>query len=61
MAKARLIFMPEAHFLARNLVVRELPYAAGPLSPELIGQRLNLSLGWIESILDVVKKSPRVL
>jgi hypothetical protein len=57
MVKARLGFMSEAHHLVRNFVVRELPYAGEPPSPEFIAQRLNLPVARVNSILEELEKN----
>jgi hypothetical protein len=53
---AGLGFMAEDHHQVRNFVVRELPHAGKPLSPESIGQKLNLSISRVNVILDELEK-----
>ena len=53
---SRLDFMTEDHHLVRNFVVRELPAAGMPLSPEFISQTLDISPGRLLSILDDLEK-----
>jgi hypothetical protein len=48
--------MAEDHHQVRNFVVRELPHAGKPLSPESIGQKLNLSISRVNVILDELEK-----
>ncbi len=55
--KARLDFMTESHHLLRNFVVKELPQAGKPLSPELISRRLDLPLDRVNSILEDLEKN----
>ncbi len=57
LVKARLGFMSKAHHLVRNFVVRELPYAREPLSPEFISQRLNQPVGRVNSILEDLERN----
>jgi hypothetical protein len=49
-------FMSEEHHLVRNFVVRELPCVGKPLSPEYIGQKLNLSVDTVNIILDELEQ-----
>jgi hypothetical protein len=53
---AGLGFMAEDHHQVRNFVVRELPRVGEPLSPGLIGQKLNLSVSRVNVILDELEK-----
>jgi hypothetical protein len=55
-AEGRLKFMTEDHHRVRDFVVREIPAAGGPLSPELIAERLGLSLEKTIRILDELEK-----
>ncbi len=55
-AEVRLGFMSEDHHRVRDFVVREIPAAGGPLSPELIAERLSLSAERTNSILDELEK-----
>ena len=52
-----LSFMTDAHHLIRNFVVRELPSAGKPLSPELISAELNLPLSKTIEIIDELEKN----
>jgi hypothetical protein len=48
--------MSEEHSLVHHFVVRELPYAGKPLSPEFVANRLNLSISRVKVILDDLEK-----
>ena len=50
-------FMTDVHHLIRNFVVRELPLAGKPLSPNLISEELDLSLSKTIEILDELEKN----
>jgi hypothetical protein len=50
--EAGLAFMSAEHHAVRNFVVRELPRVGEPLSPEFIGQSLNLSVARVTTILE---------
>jgi len=50
--EAELEFMSEEHHRVRNFVVKELPHAGQPLSPELIARELDLTIDRIKAILD---------
>jgi hypothetical protein len=50
--RERLGFMSAEHHLLRNLVVRELPGAGGPLPAEFIWRRLGLPQSRVAEILD---------
>ncbi len=54
---AGLSFMSGDHHLVRNFVVRELPGAGKPLSPEFIADGLNLPLDRVISILDELEQN----
>jgi hypothetical protein len=54
--EARIGFMSLDHHLVRNFVVRQMPLAGEPLSPEYIAQNLNLPLPRIVAILDELEK-----
>lgn len=54
--KRSLAFMSEEHHLVRNFVVRELPCVGEPLSPEYVGQKLNLSVDTVNKILDELEQ-----
>lgn len=49
-------FMSEEHSLVHHFVVRELPYAGKPLSPEYIANKLNLSISRVKVIVDDLEK-----
>jgi hypothetical protein len=49
-------FMSEEHRLVHHFVVRQLPYAGRPLSPEVVAHKLNLSVGQVNVILDDLEK-----
>ena len=53
---AHLDFMSPEHHRVRNFVVTELPRAAKPLSPEYIGQKLNLPRPRVVDILDDLER-----
>jgi len=53
---AGLGFMTEEQHRVRNFVVRELPGAGEPLSPGFIAERLDLTIGRVEAILDELEK-----
>lgn len=55
-AAARLRFMTDDHHRVRDFVVREIPDAAAPLSPELIARRLGLSVARTRDILEDLEK-----
>jgi hypothetical protein len=55
-ASPALAFMTADHQRVRNFVVRELPGAAAPLSPELIGSRLELPVERVVGLLDDLEK-----
>jgi hypothetical protein len=55
-AKASLEFMTADHHRVRDFVVRELPRIAEPISPEVIGQRLELELDILIPILDELEE-----
>ena len=46
----------EAHRLVHDFVVREIPRVGEPLSPEFIGQKLSLSAGRVNALLDELEK-----
>lgn len=54
--KAELSFMSEEHHRVRYFVVRELPRVGKSLSPKFIAQELNLSVAWVNVILDELEK-----
>lgn len=54
--EAELEFMSEEHHQVRNFVVKELPHAGQPLSPELIARKLDLAIDRIHAILDELEK-----
>jgi len=49
-------FMTADHHHVRNFVVTELPWAAAPLSPELIAGRLKLPVERVVELLDDLEK-----
>lgn len=51
-----LSFMTEEHHRVRDFAVMELPRAGAPLSPELIAERLHLSVERVNVILDELEK-----
>ena len=53
---ASLGFMSEQHHAVRNHVVKELPRAGKPLSPESIAQAVNLPVDRVVAILDDLEK-----
>ena len=54
--KKGLGFMTAEHRMIHHFVVKELPYNKGPLSPELIAKKLDLSLARVTAILDELEK-----
>jgi hypothetical protein len=50
--KTRLSFMTRQHHLVRYFLVRELPRAGEPISPELVSEKLKLPLARVNAILD---------
>src|SRR5262245_35465969 len=50
--KTRLAFMTEEHHRVRYFVVRELPRAGAPISPEAMSAKLKLPLVRVNAILD---------
>ena len=53
---AHLSFMSAEHHQVRNFVVRELPRAGAPLSPEFIGRSLHLPGDRVKVILDELEQ-----
>jgi hypothetical protein len=53
---AGLAFMTDEHHRVRNFVVRELPRAGSPLTPEWIAGSLNLAVARVEAILDELER-----
>jgi len=51
-----LSFMTEEHHRVRDFTVLELPRAGAPLAPELIAERLHLSVERVNVILDELEK-----
>jgi hypothetical protein len=49
-------FMSREHGSVHHFVVRELPYAAKPLSPEFVANKLNLPVSRVKVILDDLEK-----
>ena len=54
--QARLAFMTPDHHRVRNLVVRELPRVAAPLTPDWIAHQVNLPIDRVITILDDLQK-----
>ena len=54
--EAELGFMSAEHRLVHHFVVKELPYAGKPLSPEVVANKLDLSIGRVNVILDDLEK-----
>ena len=50
-------FMTKDHHLMRYFVVRELPRIGKPIPPELIAEKLNLTLPKTNGILDDLEKN----
>ena len=48
--------LPEEYRLIHHFVVRELPYAGKPLSPELISDKLCLPADRVKTALDYLEK-----
>ena len=46
----------EAHHLVHDFVTREIPRVGEPISPEFIGQRLNIPVDRVNAILDQLEK-----
>ena len=49
-------FMSEEHHRVHNFVVRELPVAGVPLSPEFISEKLSLPVDRVRAILDELER-----
>ncbi len=49
-------FLTKEHSLVHHFVVRELPRAGEPLSPEFVANKLNLPIIRVKSILDDLEK-----
>ena len=54
--KASLEFMTDDHHRVRDFVVRELPRIAEPISPQIIGENLELELDTLIPILDELEE-----
>ena len=54
--QVRLAFMTSDHHRVRNLVVRELPRVAAPLTPDWIASQVNLPIDRVIAILDDLEK-----
>jgi hypothetical protein len=54
--EAELGFMSDEHRLVHHFVVKELPYAGEPLSPEVVANKLNLPISQVNAILDDLEK-----
>lgn len=55
-ASGTLDFMSEDHHRVRNFVVTALPEHGQPLSPEAIGEHLNLPVDRVNTILDELER-----
>ena len=53
---ASICFMSEQHHTVRNHVVKELPRAGQPLSPESVAQSVSLPVDRVVTILDDLQK-----
>jgi hypothetical protein len=54
---ARLVSIrSETHHLVHDFVTREIPQVGEPISPEFIGQRLNMPVDRVNVILDELEK-----
>jgi len=51
-----LAFMSREHHRVRDFAVRELPRIGAPLAPELIAERLHLSVDQVKVILDELEQ-----
>jgi hypothetical protein len=49
-------FMTEEHRLVHHFVVRKIPSAGGPLSPEIVAEELDLPLDSVKVILNDLEK-----
>jgi hypothetical protein len=49
-------FMSKEHGSVHHFVVRELPYAGKPLSPDYIADKLTLPINQVKTILDDLEK-----
>ena len=54
--RSRTGFMSEEHHQVRDFVVRELPRAGKPLSPESISRGLNMPIARVNVILEELEK-----
>ena len=54
--KNQLGFMTEEHKLVHHFVVRELPFAGKPLSPQVVANKLDLPIDRVNTILDDLQK-----
>lgn len=53
---SHLKFMSAEHRLVHHFVVRELPFAGRPLSPDCVAERLALPLDRVKDILDDLER-----
>ena len=53
---AHLAFMTKDHRLVHHHVVRELPYAKGPLQPRVVAETLGLPVDRVQTILEDLEK-----
>ncbi|HMK35963.1 MAG TPA: hypothetical protein VK463_12895 [Desulfomonilaceae bacterium] len=54
--EAELGFMSDEHRLVHHFVVKELPYAGEPLSPEVVANKVDLPVRRVSAILDDLEK-----
>jgi len=54
--EAELGFMSDEHRLVHHFVVKELPYAGEPLSPEVVANKVDLPVQRVSAILDDLEK-----
>ena len=48
--------MPEEYHLVRDFVVREIPRVGEPLSPEYIGQKLEMPVSRVNTVLEELEQ-----
>lgn len=54
--QTELSFMSDKHRLVHHFVVRELPHAGKPLSPDFVANKLDLAVGRVTAILGDLEK-----
>ena len=54
--EAELGFMSDEHRLVHHFVVKELPFAGEPLSPEVVANKVDLPVRRVSAILDDLEK-----